>query len=152
MQKSKFSAIVEELARNIDWLRKFSQMNMFNRLIHQLWDRYSLPWIGYPFYLPKLGIGLPKTEFFFFHCINLLILCLHDLPSLSPKVRYFARSGPPFVIRSVLIGWGCPGLQMVDLSERENGLWGERGEIVQTELPSKWDVLRFLLCSFLFRQ
>jgi len=56
------------------------------------------------------------------------ILCFHDLPSLSPKVRYFARSGPPFVIRSVLIGWGCPGLQMVDLSERENGLWGRERE------------------------
>jgi len=59
------------------------------------------------------------------------ILYLHDLRSLSPKVRYFARPGPPFVIRSVLIGWGwgCPGLQMVDLSERENRLWGrERGD------------------------
>jgi len=62
------------------------------------------------------------------------ILCLHDLPSLSPKLRYFARSGPPFVIRSVLIGWGCPGLQMVDLSERENGLWGrERGDSANIE-------------------
>jgi len=62
------------------------------------------------------------------------ILCLHDLPSLSPKLRYFARSGPPFVIRSVLIGWGCPGLQLVDLSERENGLWGrERGDRADTE-------------------
>ena len=48
---------------------------------------------------------------------------------LSPKVRFLARSGPPFVIRSVLVGWGCPGLQMVDLSEQENGLWGrERGD------------------------
>jgi len=48
--------------------------------------------------------------------------------SLSAKLRFFARSGPPLVIQSVLIGWGCPGLQMVDLSERENVLWGrERG-------------------------
>jgi len=61
-------------------------------------------------------------------------LCLHDLPSLFPKLLYFARSGPPFVIRSILIGWGCPGLQMVDLSERENGLWGrERGDRANTE-------------------
>jgi len=57
------------------------------------------------------------------------ILCLHDLSSLSPKLRYFARSGPPFVIRSVLIRWGWLGLQILDLSERENGLWGrERGD------------------------
>jgi len=62
------------------------------------------------------------------------ILCLHDLPFLSPKLHYFARSGPPFVIRSVLIEWGYPGLQMVDLSERENGLWGrERGDRANTE-------------------
>jgi len=66
--------------------------------------------------------------------VNLL-----DLPSLSPKLCFFllflmifcplfARSGPPFVIRSVLIGSGSPGLQMVHLSERENGVWGrERG-------------------------
>jgi len=29
------------------------------------------------------------------------ILCLHDLFSLSPKVRFLARSGPPLVIRSI---------------------------------------------------
>jgi len=64
-----------------------------------------------------------------------LILCLHDLSSLSPKLCFFARSGPPFVIRGVLIGWGWPGLQMVDLSERENRLWGrERGDRANTEL------------------
>ena len=63
------------------------------------------------------------------------ILCLHDLPSLSHKLCFFARSGPPFVIRSVLIGWGCSGFQMVDLSERENRLWGrERGDRANTEL------------------
>jgi len=68
--------------------------------------------------------------FFYF----VAILCLHDLPSLSPKLRYFARSGPPFVTRSVLIGWECPRLQMVDLSEREYGLWGrERGDRANTE-------------------
>ena len=55
-------------------------------------------------------------------------------PLSPPKLRYFARSGPPFVIRSVFIGWGCPGLQMVDLSERENGLWGrERGDRANIE-------------------
>jgi len=67
---------------------------------------------------------------------NMAILCLHDLPSLPLKLCFFARSGPPFVIRSVLIGWGCPGLQIVDLSERENGFWGrERGDRANTELP-----------------
>jgi len=55
-------------------------------------------------------------------------------PLSLPQLRYFARTGPPFVIRSVLIGWGCPGLQMVDLSERENGLWGrERGDRANIE-------------------
>jgi len=70
---------------------------------------------------------------FFASCIQ----CLHDLPSLSPKLCFFAHSCPPFVIRSILIGWGCPGLQMVDLSERENRLWGrERGDRANTEFHS----------------
>jgi len=57
--------------------------------------------------------------------------------SLSRKLRYFARSGLPFVIGSVLIGWRCPGLQMVDLSDRENGLLGrERGDRANTEKRS----------------
>jgi len=65
---------------------------------------------------------------------ELFILCLHDLSILSPKLRFLARSGPPFVIQRDLIGWGCPGLQMVDLSERENGVWGrERGDLANTE-------------------
>jgi len=59
-------------------------------------------------------------------------LCLHDLSSLSPKPRFFARSGPPFVIRSVLIGWGCPGSKMVDLTNKTE-FGGERGEIEQTQ-------------------
>jgi len=68
------------------------------------------------------------------------ILCLHDLPPLSPKLRYFARSGPPFVIRSVIIGWGCPKLQMVDLSARESGLWGrERGDRANTDYKNGFD-------------
>jgi len=34
------------------------------------------------------------------------------------------------------MGWGCPGLQMVDLSERENRLSGrERGDRANTEYP-----------------
>ena len=49
------------------------------------------------------------------------LLYLHDLPSLSPVFR----SGPPFVIRSVIIGCVCPGLKMTDLNEKEFG--GERG-------------------------
>jgi len=70
-------------------------------------------------------------------------MCLHDLPSLSPKLCFFARSGPPFVIRSVLIGWGWPGLQMVALSERENGLWGrEREDRANTEYEDKSCQLR----------
>jgi len=51
------------------------------------------------------------------------ILCLHDLPS---KVRFLARSGPPFVIRGIPIQWERSGLQMADLNERNNGVWGER--------------------------
>jgi len=65
------------------------------------------------------------------HVPRLRNLSLPDLPSLSQKliVSLFARSDPPFVIRSVLIEWGCPGLQMVDLSERENRAWGrDRGD------------------------
>jgi len=55
-------------------------------------------------------------------------------PFSLPQTPFFACSGPPFVIRSVLIGWGCPGLQMVDLSERENGFWGrERRDRANTE-------------------
>jgi len=56
-------------------------------------------------------------------------------PLSLAQTQFFARSGPPFIIRSVLIGWGLPGLQMVDLSERENGIWGrERGDRANTEL------------------
>ena len=43
----------------------------------------------------KIGHGIIVTV--------LKILCLHDLPSLSPKVRFLARSGPPFVIRGIPI-------------------------------------------------
>jgi len=61
-------------------------------------------------------------------------MSLHDLRSLTPTLRSLARSGPPFAIRIVLIGWGCPGLEMVDLSERENGVWGrERRDRANTE-------------------
>jgi len=68
-------------------------------------------------------------------CVRYTILCLHDILSLSPKLSFFARSGPPFQIRSVLIGLGCPKLQMVDLSERENRLCGGgRGVRANTEL------------------
>jgi len=56
-----------------------------------------------------------------------IIFCVCTISLFSPPNSVlFARSGPPFVIRSVLIGRGCPGLQMVDLSERKNRLWGER--------------------------
>ena len=54
-------------------------------------------------------------------------------PLSTPNSIFFSL-GLPFVVRSVLIGCECPGLQMVDLSERENGRReGERGEIVQTK-------------------
>jgi len=56
--------------------------------------------------------------------------------SLFPKLLFLARPGPPFVIQSDLIRWGCPGLQMVDLSEREKGVWRrERGDCANTEFP-----------------
>jgi len=65
--------------------------------------------------------------------INTCVGC-HDLPSLSPKLRFFARSGPPFVIRSIFLGLGCRGLQVADLNERKNGVWvEERGDRANTE-------------------
>jgi len=49
-----------------------------------------------------------------------------------PQTPFFSRSGPPFVIRSVLIG--CPRL-VVDLSGRENTVWGrERRDRANTEM------------------
>ena len=51
---------------------------------------------------------------------TVLYVCTISPLSLSPKLRFFNRSGPPFIIRSVLFGWGCPGLQMADLPERPN--------------------------------
>ena len=96
--------------------------------------------------------NLKNNQITLFPCFT-FILCLHDLPSLFPKLRYFALSDPPFVIRSVLIGWGCPGLQMVDLSERENGLWGrERGDRANIEYRKQvWHHLKqelvFVVCS-----
>ena len=54
-----------------------------------------------------------------------------SLPLFLPQTPFY-RSGPPFVIRSVLIRWGCPGLQMVNLSEKTE-FGGERGAIVQTQ-------------------
>jgi len=57
-------------------------------------------------------------------CVHTLLNTIFWVSSISPlshKLR--------FLIRSVLIGWGCPGLQMVDLSEWENWVWGrERGD------------------------
>ena len=63
------------------------------------------------------------------------ILCLHDLPSLSlsPTLRFLARSGPPFVIRGIPIQWERSGLKMADLSERNNAVGGEREEIEQPQ-------------------
>ena len=47
---------------------------------------------------------------------------------------FSSLSGPPFVIRSVLIGLGCPRLRMVDLSKGGNGVWGRnRGDRANTE-------------------
>jgi len=64
------------------------------------------------------------------------ILRLHDLLPLSP-------SQTPFLFCSLtsaicdpkrLIGWGCPGSHMVNLSERKNGVWGrERGDRANPE-------------------
>jgi len=50
------------------------------------------------------------------------ILRFHDLLSHSPELRFSARSGPSFVIQSVLLGLGCLGWQMMDLGEWENGV------------------------------
>ena len=68
--------------------------------------------------------------------------------SLCPKPRFFARSGPPFVIQSDLIELGCPRLQMVDLSERENGVWRtERGDRANTEYYPHYDPLSGIMIS-----
>jgi len=65
-----------------------------------------------------------------------IILCLHDLPSLSHKVCFLALSGPPFVIRGIPIQWERSRLQMADLNERKNRVWGrEKGDRANTELP-----------------
>jgi len=65
--------------------------------------------------------------------------------SLSPKVCFLARSGPPFVIRSVLIGWGHPGhphpmrtLRITnggpERAKKKNRVWGrETGDHANTE-------------------
>ena len=90
-----------------------------------LWHAYIMSWCP-PAQNQYLLVGLQDE-------LRATILCLHDFPSLSPLTSV-ARSGPPFVIRSVLIGWGCPGLPMVDLSERNNGVWGrEWGDRANTE-------------------
>ena len=60
------------------------------------------------------------------------------ISSLSPKLRFLARSDPPFVIRG--IQWKRSGLQMADQNERKNGVWGrEKGNRANTE-----DVLQLL--------
>jgi len=48
----------------------------------------------------------------------LIILCLHDLPSLSPPTPFSLSS---FVIRGIPIQWERSGVQMADLNERKNG-------------------------------
>jgi len=84
-------------------------------------------------------LGIRESRVRCFHC-----LIPHSVfarsPLSPPKLRYFARSGPPFVIRSVLIGWGCLGLQMV---ERENGLSGrERGDRANIEYKTPFWVFK----------
>jgi len=71
-----------------------------------------------------MGKVLPISLKLLFHSkyFGLLWVSLLDLPSLSPRLRFFARSGPlslarSFVNQSVLIGWVCPGLRMVNMSE-----------------------------------
>ena len=72
------------------------------------------------------------------------VVCLHDLPSLSPKLRYFARPGPPFVIRSVLIGWGCPDYKWWTCASEKTDFGGEREEIVKTQniFFRKWPLIQ----------
>jgi len=71
-------------------------------------------------------------EYESFQFIKTVILCLHDLPSLCPKVCFLARLGLPFLIRGIPIQWERSGLQMADLNKRKNRVWGRR-EIVQTQ-------------------
>jgi len=45
---------------------------------------------------------------------------------LSPPPNSVFSLVPPFVMRSVLVGWGFLGSKMADLRERENGVWGRK--------------------------
>jgi len=62
------------------------------------------------------------------------LFCVCPISPLSPKVCFLARSGPPFVIRGIPIQWERSGLQMADLNERKNRVWGiEKGDRANTE-------------------
>jgi len=66
--------------------------------------------------------------------ISVNILWLHDLPSLSPKVRFLARSGPPFVIRGIPIQYeNAPDYKWRTWTSEIIEFGGEREEIVQTQ-------------------
>jgi len=70
------------------------------------------------------------------------ILCLHDLPSLSPKDRFSLAL--PYVIRGIRIQWERSGLQMADLHERKNGVWGrERRDRANNRIPWEFIFLHF---------
>ena len=59
-------------------------------------------------------------------------LSLHDLPSLSPKLRFLTRSGRPFVIRGMPFNEDAPDYKW--RNERKNGVWGrERGDRANSE-------------------
>ena len=71
--------------------------------------------------------------------------CVCTISPLSlPQTLFFRSFRSAICNRGVLIGLGCPGLQMVDLSERENGLSGtETGDRANTEHVSRFYYHRF---------
>jgi len=69
-------------------------------------------------------------------CLNckIYILSILDLPSRAPNLLFFHSLRSAIGNPERPHGKGIPRLQMLDLSERGNGVWRiEREEIVQTE-------------------
>jgi len=114
-------------------------MNDFSRYQNPfLWVWRSRMWRLYNFC--KVLTSLSKSKLCWKHGFPLVSRFAYSVFArsplcLSPKLRFLARSGPPFVIRGIPIQWERSGLQMADLNERNNGVWGsERGDRANTEL------------------
>ena len=65
--------------------------------------------------IPLANCLLEKNDFFL--TLQFSFVSLLDLLSPSPKLSFFTRSSPPFVIRRVLIG--CSGFQVVERAREQ---------------------------------